>query len=96
MGGVSAGAGPRDTWIIDGDLGSYDEALDIRLRSADTIIVLDLSFPRSAWRTLRRGRERGDYWRWVWAYRRRYLPQIVKAINETPRAPMSMCCAAPA
>lgn len=72
----------RDTWIIDGDLGPYDEALDIRLRAADTIIVLDLSFPRAAWRTLRRGRERADYWRWVWAYRRRYLPRVMKMIAE--------------
>lgn len=70
----------RDTWIIDGDLGPYDEALDIRLRTADTIIVLDLSFPRAAWRTLRRGREPADYWRWVWAYRRKYLPRIMKTI----------------
>jgi hypothetical protein len=41
---------------------------------------LDLGFPRVVWRTLRRGRERADYWRWVWAYRRQYLPQISKAI----------------
>jgi adenylate kinase family enzyme len=72
----------RDTWIIDGDLGPYDEALDIRLRAADTIIVLDLSLPRAAWRTLRRGRERADYWRWVWAYRRHYLPRVMKMIAE--------------
>jgi adenylate kinase family enzyme len=72
----------RDTWIIDGDLGPYDEALDIRLRAADTIIILDLSFPRAAWRTLRRGREQADYWHWVWAYRRHYLPRIMKMIAE--------------
>jgi hypothetical protein len=72
----------RDTWIIDGDLGPYDEALGIRLRAADTIIVLDLSFPWAAWRTLRRGRERADYWCWVWAYRRHYLPRVMKMIAE--------------
>jgi adenylate kinase family enzyme len=72
----------RDGWIIDGDLGPYDEALDIRLRAADTIIILDGAFLRSAWRTFRRGRERADYWRWVWSYRRRYLPRIAEAIAE--------------
>ncbi|MFC7646755.1 hypothetical protein ACFQX6_44035 [Streptosporangium lutulentum] len=64
----------QDAWILDGDLGPYDTALDVRLRMADTIIVLDFSFPRCAWRTIRRGRERADFWRWVWAYRRRSLP----------------------
>jgi hypothetical protein len=70
----------RASWIIDGDLGHYDQDLRMRLRAADTIIVLDLSLPRVTWRTLRRGRERADYWRWVWAYRRRYLPRIRAAI----------------
>jgi hypothetical protein len=77
----------RDTWIIDGDLGPYDQDLGMRLRAADTIIVLDLAFPRVAWRTLRRGRERADYWRWLWAYRCRYLPQIRATITASaPRA----------
>lgn len=70
----------RPAWIIDGDLGPYDSALDDRLRAADTVIVLDFSFPRCAWRTIRRGRERGDYWSWVWSYRRRYLPAVMRAI----------------
>jgi adenylate kinase family enzyme len=71
----------QEQWIIDGDLGPYDDgALPIRLRAADTVIVLDLPFWRCAWRSLRRGRERGDYWRWVWSYRRRYLPNIMTAI----------------
>jgi len=30
----------RDTWIIDGDLGPYDQDLGMRLCAADTIIVL--------------------------------------------------------
>jgi adenylate kinase family enzyme len=69
-----------DTWIIDGDLGRYDHDLPIRLGTADTIIILNLALPRVAWRTLRRGRERSDYWRWVRAYRRRYLPLIMDSI----------------
>ena len=40
----------RDRWIIDGDLGPYDSALELRLRAADTVIVLD--FP--LWRCVRR------------------------------------------
>lgn len=76
----------RATWIIDGDLGPCDQDLGIRLSAADTIIVLDLSLPRVTWRTLRRGRERADYWRWVWAYRRRYLPQVRADRRKRPRA----------
>lgn len=71
----------RDTWILDGDLGPYDSDLQIRLRAADTVIVLDFAFLRCAWWTIRRGRERSDYWRWVWAYRRRSLPAVMQAIT---------------
>jgi adenylate kinase family enzyme len=71
----------RDAWILDGDLGPYDTALDVRLRAADTVVVLDFSFPRCAWQAIRRGRERADFWRWVWAYRRRSLPRITQAIT---------------
>jgi adenylate kinase family enzyme len=71
-------AGER--WIIDGDLGPYDAGLSSRLAAADTIIVLDFGFLRCAWRTLRRGRERADYWRWVWSYRRHSLPRLRFAI----------------
>jgi adenylate kinase family enzyme len=71
-------AGER--WIIDGDLGPYDAGLSSRLAAADTIIVLDFGFARCAWRTLRRGRERAEYWRWVWSYRRASLPRLRMAI----------------
>ena len=86
----------RGTWIIDGDLGPCDQDLGMRLSAAGTIIVLDLAFPRVAWRTLRRGRERPGYWRWVWADRRRYLPQIRTVITANPPAPDCLSCAAPA
>jgi adenylate kinase family enzyme len=72
----------QEEWIIDGDLGPYDHALATRLRAADTVIVLDLSLWRCAWRSLRRGPERADYWHWVRSYRRRYLPGIKAAITE--------------
>ena len=74
----------RDRWILDGDLGPYDTALEVRLRAADTIVVLDFPFLRCAWRTLRRGREQAEYWRWVWAYRRRSLPPRPAAPSRRP------------
>ncbi|RAS62597.1 adenylate kinase family enzyme [Lentzea atacamensis] len=40
-----------DRWIMDGDLGPYD-VLDVRLRRAGTVLLLDHSFPRCAWRAL--------------------------------------------
>ncbi len=66
-------------WIMDGDLGPYD-VLDVRLRAADTVIVLDFSLARCAWRALRRSRERLDFWRWVIGYRRISLPPLRAAI----------------
>jgi adenylate kinase family enzyme len=78
-------AGPG--WIIDGDLGPYDVALAARLAAADTVIVLDFGFARCAWRSLRRGREQGEYWRWVWFYRRRSLPGLLALADaQRPRA----------
>jgi adenylate kinase family enzyme len=71
----------RDAWIVDGDLGPYDSGLQTRLQAADTVILLDFAFLRCAWRTIRRGRERSDYWHWVWAYRRRSLPIVMHAIT---------------
>jgi hypothetical protein len=71
-----------EAWILDGDLGPYDSALDVRLRAADTIIVLNFAFLRCAWRSVLRGRERGDYWRRVWTYRRHSLPRIMRKIGQ--------------
>jgi hypothetical protein len=77
----------RDAWILDGDLGPYDSALDARLAAANTIIVLNFSLLRCAWRTMLRGRERGGYWRWVRTYRRQGLPGIMAAIGrDAPQA----------
>jgi hypothetical protein len=49
---------------MDGDLGSYD-VVDVRLRVADTIVFLDFSRLRCAWRAFRRLRERADFWHWL-------------------------------
>ena len=42
----------QDLWIMDG-LGPYD-VIDVRLRAADTIVFLDFSSVRCAWRAIRR------------------------------------------
>src|SRR6202035_4723235 len=42
-----------DGWIIEGDLGQYD-AVETRLRAADTVIFLDFSFLCCARRAMRR------------------------------------------
>jgi len=77
----------RDRWIIDGDLGPYDTGLELRLRAADTIIVLDFPLWRCGWRASRRSRETREFWMWVYRYRRDSLPAISKAIAaHAPRA----------
>ena len=76
----------REQWIMDGDLGPYD-AVEARLERADTIIILDFSLLRCAWRAMRRARERTDFWRWVITYRKKYLPRILQAIAQhAPKA----------
>jgi adenylate kinase family enzyme len=73
-------------WIMDGDLGPYD-AVEVRLRAADTIIFLDFSLVRCAWRAIRRSRERADFWRWLLAYRYQSRPILRAAIaNHAPNA----------
>ena len=70
-----------DRWIMDGDLGPYD-AVEVRLRAADTILFLDFSLLRCAWRAIRRSRERGDFWRWLLAYRYQSRPILMAAIAK--------------
>jgi adenylate kinase family enzyme len=70
-----------DRWIMDGDLGPYD-VLDVRLRRADTVILLDYPFWPCAWRAMRRSRERLDFWRWLWSWRRRSRPLLLKAVAD--------------
>ena len=83
-----------DAWILDGDLGPYD-VLGVRLAEADTVVLLNLSLARCAWRAARRSRERWDFWVWLVSYRWRHLPSLRRAIAasgadlvelRTPRA----------
>ncbi|MFJ1751896.1 hypothetical protein [Kitasatospora sp. NPDC088134] len=78
---VRRGLAGADRWIMDGDLGPYD-VLEVRLRRADTAVLLDLPFWLCAWRAVRRSRERLDFWRWVWSWRRRSLPLLLAAIDD--------------
>ncbi len=71
----------EDRWIIDGDLGRYD-AVEVRLREADTIILLDFSLLRCGLQALRRSPERSDFWFWLVAYRYRSLPILREAISK--------------
>ncbi len=69
----------EEAWIMDGDLGPYD-VVEIRLRAADTILFLDFSLARCAWRAIRRSRERANFWRWLLAYRWQSRPILMEAI----------------
>src|SRR5713226_1656501 len=69
----------EEGWIMDGDLGPYD-VVDVRLRAADTIIFVDFSLFRCAWRAVWRSPERADFWSWLLAYRRRSRPLLMEAI----------------
>jgi adenylate kinase family enzyme len=71
----------EDGWMMDGDLGRYD-AVEVRLRAADTVILLDFSLVRCAWRAFRRSRERADFWRWLVAYRWQSRPILMEAIAK--------------
>src|SRR5689334_773957 len=70
----------QESWIMDGDLGPYD-VLDVRLQAADTIVFLDFSPVRCAWRAIRRSRERAGFWKWLLTYRRRSHPPLRAAIT---------------
>ena len=63
---------------MDGDLGAYD-AVEVRLRAADTDIFLDFSIIRCAWRAFVRSRERWDFWRWLLSYRAEPIFEAIRA-----------------
>ena len=81
---IQRGLASRQSWIIDGDLGPYD-AVEVRLQAADTVVFLDFSPLRCAWRAIRRSRERADFWRWLLSYRRRSRPLLLQAIAAHAR-----------
>ena len=70
-----------EAWILDGDLGPYDD-LEPRLRRADTVVLLDFGVVRCTWRVLRRGRERADFWRWMIAWPWRDRTRIMRMVGQ--------------
>ena len=71
---------------MDGHLGPYD-AVEVRLRRADTVILLGFSLGRGAWRVILRSRERTDFWRWLFAYGTRSRHLLMQAIaDHAPKA----------
>ena len=72
-------------WILDGDLGPGD-AVEVRLQTADTVIFLDFSLVRCAWRALWRSREHADFWLWLLRYRKHSRPFLMRA-NCSTRTP---------
>jgi adenylate kinase family enzyme len=76
----------RPRWIMDGDLGPYDQ-VEPRLRRADTVVVLDMALWRCAWRAWRRGPQRRDFWDWTVRWGRRCRPRLLRAAADlAPRA----------
>jgi adenylate kinase family enzyme len=76
----------NDSWILDGDLGPHD-IVEVRLRAADTVILLDFGLLRCTWRAVRRARERADFWLWVLNYRRDSVPYLRAMIaRHSPNA----------
>lgn len=88
--GVQARLTARDQWILDGDLGPYD-APAARLRRADTVVVLDLSLARCAWRAARRGREGAVFWWWLLTWRWCSRGKVLDAVAiHAPTARLSV------
>ncbi len=71
----------KDGWIMDGDLGRYDDR-SVRLKAADTVLVLDFRLLLCLRRALRRSRERAEFWWWLASWRWREHPKIRRAIAE--------------
>ena len=75
-----------DRWVMDGDLGPYD-VVEVRLRASDTVVFLDFSTIRCAWRAFRRSHERADFWLWLFRYRRQSRPFLMNEIaRHAPNA----------
>ena len=71
----------RQRWVMDGDLGPYD-VLEPRLSRADAVVVLDLPFWLCAWRALRRGPRRRDFWVWTARWRQRSRPHLLQTVAD--------------
>jgi adenylate kinase family enzyme len=68
-------------WIMDGDLGRYDE-LSVRLQAADTVLILDFPFLLCLVRAMHRSKERMDFWWWLITWRWIERPKIKRTIAQ--------------
>jgi len=71
----------EDAWILDGDLGRYDD-VSVRLPYCDTIILLDLPLLTCASRAFRRSPERWDFWYGLMTWRRIERPNLRDAFKS--------------
>jgi adenylate kinase family enzyme len=71
----------QERWIMDGDLGKYDE-LGVRLQAADAVLILDFGVLLCLMRAMRRSKERIDFWWWLLTWRWIERPKIKRAIAE--------------
>jgi adenylate kinase family enzyme len=69
----------QECWIMDGDLGKYDEP-GVRLKASDTVLVLDFSLLLCSTRAIRRSRERMDFWWWLITWRSIERPKITSLV----------------
>jgi adenylate kinase family enzyme len=69
----------QECWIMDGDLGKYDE-LSVRLQAADTVLILDFPLVLCLVRAMRRSKERMDFWWWLVTWRLIERPRIKRTV----------------
>jgi len=82
----------KPRWIMDGDLGPYDD-LAPRLSRADTVVVLDMPFWLCTWRVLRRGSATSGVGRFGGGARAG--PNSWRRSQRTRLGPMSWCSKGP-
>lgn len=69
-----------DSWIMDGDLGKYD-AFEVRMKAADTVIILNFPLYICLYRAIRRSKERSDFWWWLISWRLLSWPKLRRTMD---------------
>jgi len=70
-----------EQWIIDGDFGPLDMR-EPRLARADTVILVDTPLVTCVWRSMRRSRQRMDFWVWVFHWGYKYRLAIIQEVQK--------------
>src|SRR5262249_799151 len=71
----------QECWIMDGDLGKYDEP-SVRLQASDTVLILDFSLLLCLMRAMRRSKERMDFWWWLVTWRVIERPKVRRTVAQ--------------